>query len=129
MTKQTYLRFVVNYKDPSSNKRQGIFQALRRLRDRNLLTETQSESHKTLIDWFQINLLVPDRFSRSGNSSNAICWFKSSAVRHITKMREMCQILKEHDIVVDMIKTDNPGYIVYEDEDQICAEPFKETKT
>lgn len=129
MTKQTYLRFVVNYKDPSSNKRQGLFHALSRLKDKNLLTEIQSELHEALKDWFNNNLLVPDKFSRSRTSSRAICWFKSSAVKHVSKMRDMSQILKEHDIVVDMIKTDNPGYIVYEDEDQICAEPFKETKT
>jgi len=44
-------------------------------------------------------------------------------------MWEIVQILEAHGIVIDVIRTDRPGYIVYEDEFQIAAEPFKDTRT
>jgi hypothetical protein len=38
-------------------------------------------------------------------------------------------ILESHGIVVDVIKTNRPGYVVYEDDFQVAAEPFSETVT
>jgi hypothetical protein len=31
------------------------------------------------------------------------------------------EILERYDLVVDVVKSDNPGYIVYEDEYQVAA--------
>ena len=39
-------------------------------------------------------------------------------------MREIASILERHGIIVNTIYTDRPGYIVYEDEYQITAEPL-----
>jgi len=43
-------------------------------------------------------------------------------------MQEMVAVLKRHDVPVQMIKTAKPGYIVYEDEFQIVAVPFADSK-
>ena len=43
---------------------------------------------------------------------------------HIAKIREMCSILNENAVYVRTIKARHPGYIVYEDEYQVVAEPF-----
>jgi len=42
-------------------------------------------------------------------------------------MHNLKAILEGHDIHVEIISTHNPGYIVYEDEHQVTAEPFQET--
>ena len=42
-------------------------------------------------------------------------------------MREIAAILEEHGVMVKMIYTDNPGYLLYEDEHQIVAHPHPET--
>ena len=42
-------------------------------------------------------------------------------------MRELASILEGHRVAVDILKTERPGYIVYEDEYQVTAEPFEET--
>ncbi|MDP2123062.1 MAG: hypothetical protein Q8J92_01645 [Parvibaculum sp.] len=42
-------------------------------------------------------------------------------------MREISRILQEYGHFVTMIKSARPGYIVYEDEHQIVAEPFADT--
>ena len=41
----------------------------------------------------------------------------------------MCRILNEHGIRTEMITSARPGYIVFEDEHQVAAVPFKETTT
>jgi len=40
----------------------------------------------------------------------------------------MVALLKRHDVPVRMIKSDRPGYVVYEDGFQIVAVPFADSK-
>lgn len=42
-------------------------------------------------------------------------------------MREIAAILEAHGVITEMIRTERPGYIVYQDEYQIVAEPFMDT--
>lgn len=51
------------------------------------------------------------------------------AAEHIAKMYALIQVLEAHGVSVDILRTERPGYIVYEDEFQVAAEPFKETAT
>jgi hypothetical protein len=37
----------------------------------------------------------------------------------------MVRVLERHGIYVKKIKTDKPGYLVYEDDWQVVAEPFR----
>lgn len=39
--------------------------------------------------------------------------------------RELAAILEAHDIRTEMITTERPGYVVYEDTFQVVAEPFR----
>lgn len=127
-----FLRFVIPENDPDSGKRQGLFQAISDLQYEARLTVEEEDLYNDLRRWFNEHLERPTRFSRASrhNPSNvAISWFKDSATSHISKMRELAAILETHDIAVEVIQTDRPGYIVYEDNYQVCAEPFRETKT
>jgi hypothetical protein len=40
--------------------------------------------------------------------------------------RELVAILEAHDIRTEMITSDRPGYVVYEDQYQVVAEPFRD---
>ena len=40
-------------------------------------------------------------------------------------MQELAEILERYDFVVERLTTRNPGYIIYEDDHQISAIPFK----
>lgn len=55
-----------------------------------------------------------------------MCWFKSSATEHLAKIHEMICILEQHNIYVKIYKERHPGYIVYEDEHQVVAEPVSD---
>lgn len=82
--------------------------------------------------WFSNNLKKPERLSLSARphrKNQAISWFRSTAAAHIQKMQEYRRLLELHGVAVEMIKTERPGYIVYEDEYQIAAYPLADTKT
>src|SRR5690349_6708508 len=79
--------------------------------------------------WFNLELERPDRLARSrrpGAHECAISWFKASATEHIARAREVVALLSEHDITSRMLTTERPGYVVYEDEFQVTAEPFRQ---
>lgn len=125
-----YIRFVVHLKDEDSGKRQGVFQTLVEVREAGLLYDYEVERVKEIHTWFNNNLDKPLAFTRSSKphaSNKAISWYKDSANEHIAHMRELGAILEGHGIEVLMLQTERPGYIVYEDEHQITAEPFAET--
>jgi hypothetical protein len=125
-----YIRFVVKREDADSGKRLGVFQALADLRDQGELLEHELVLMKELHQWFNEFLKKPKAFSRSSKphaKNKAISWYKDTAVEHIERMRELVAILEEHGVHVEILQTDRPGYIVYEDEFQITAEAFRDT--
>lgn len=48
---------------------------------------------------------------------------RMSATEHVSRMREVT-LLEHKDLAVKELRTDRPGYIVYEDEHQVAAIPF-----
>ncbi len=126
-----YLRFVINKHDKISQKPQGFFQAVYTLRDEGRLTLEELKRADQVFRWFDKNLPTPKRFSRSRKRSayaKAISWFKPSAHEMIKRMQDLADILYTHDVPVEILKTTRLGYIVYEDEYQIVAEPFSNKK-
>ncbi len=125
-----YLRFVIDQKDEDSGKRLGLFHALAYLCDQGELFPHEEQMLQHARDWFNRYLQKPTRFSRTlkpNAKKRAISWFKDSAIEHIAMMRELVAILQAHQVHVEMLQTDHPGYIVYEDEFQITAEAFTDT--
>jgi hypothetical protein len=124
-----YLRFVVADIDEGSGKELGVFHAVGNLRRAGKLQPYEEERHDLIRQWFNEHLERPTRFTSSKppyyrKSSKAISWFKDDAHDHINRVRELVTILQNHGISVQMLKTERIGYIVYEDEYQIVAEPF-----
>lgn len=125
-----FLRFIVHEIDEDSGRRQGLFQSLVEIRERNELYGYELERVKEIHEWFNANLKKPSTFSRSNKPhalNKAISWFKDSADTHISYMRELAAILENHGLRIDVIRTERPGYIVYEDEHQVTAEPFSDS--
>lgn len=126
-----YIRFVILRKDDDSHRCLGVYQAADELIDSGVLTDQELRWLKDQQRWFNKRLDVPSRFSRStrpGAHNNAISWFKDTAGEYIEKMRELVKFLEQHGLRTKMLQTDRPGYIVYEDEHQIAAVPFKDTQ-
>lgn len=124
-----YLRFVVADIDRDSGKELGVVHGVGNLRDHGGLDRHEEARHDLIRKWFNENLEKPRRFTNAkppfhAKQARAISWFKDSAHEHISRVRELVIILEHRGISVRMLKTDRVGYIVYDDEYQIVAEPF-----
>jgi hypothetical protein len=127
-----FVRFVITAVDNDSGRRQGLFQRAYALRRSH---ELASELHGQLdqaLTWLDSHLKIPERFTRGkrkGEPGLAISWFKDSADDYMRQMHTVCRILNEHGITTEMITTERPGYIVFEDGCQVAAVPFSDTRT
>ena len=124
-----YLRFVVSEIDEDSQRELGVFQAINNLRQQGVESEYEQQQDDVIGKWFDENPKKPARFTASKRpyyrkKSKAISWFKDTAQDRVDRVRSLVSILQNHGVTVRMLKTDRVGYIVYEDEFQIVAEPF-----
>jgi hypothetical protein len=127
-----FVRFVIPAVDGDSGRRQGLFQKAYALRRSHDLPPKFHEELDQALMWLDSRVKIPDRFTRGkrkGEPGLAISWFKDSAGDHIRQMRVVCRILNERGIATEMITSNRPGYVVFEDECQVAAVPFSDTKT
>ncbi|SRR6266478_39764 len=128
-----YLRFVIGDIDEDSQVEVGVFHAVNNLREEGNLYPYEEEQHDLIRQWFNENLEKPTRFTVSKppfyrKKNKAISWFKDSANEHLAQVRSLVAILQNHGVPVRMLTTEHIGYVVYEDEYQIVAEPFSDTQ-
>jgi glutathionylspermidine synthase len=127
-----FVRFVIHKNDEDSGRRQGLFQALSDLEYEDVLLPHEQAQYDEIYEWFRKRLKKPRSLTRSSKphaKKVALSWFKDTAVEHIAKMHALAQILQAHGVIVHTLRTERPGYVVYEDAFQVAAEPFKETAT
>ena len=125
------LRFVLRRFHPDTGVEEGIFGAAYDLREGTLLSPSDRQSLEGLLSWFRANLAIPQRFNTSRSKgyyrrkTAGISWLKPTATEHIAKMRVLIAILERNGYQVSQITTDRPGYVVFEDDHQLVAEPFR----
>lgn len=126
-----YIRFVHTSAVEGMSARLGFFQVAADLVGDPLTPSEVSGSVNDIRKWFGANLAAPPRFSRSGNQrlleTKGLSWFKPDARQHIQRAFELKVLLQDSGFVIDCIRTSRPGYVVYEDDHQIVAEPFSDT--
>ena len=64
-----YIRFVIEKHDEDSKELQGLFQAVSEFLYEGYLSKDEEVTVKEIFKWFNQNLPVPGRFSRSSKSS------------------------------------------------------------
>ena len=123
-----FLRFVGAEIDTRTGRHKGIFTLAYDLLETKELLTYQEETLKNILKWFKTNLPIPDKFSKKKNNKHknniSTAWFKDSAQSLLKVIWEMKEILESNEIKVEVIKSERPGYIIYEDEYQIIVEPF-----
>lgn len=127
-----FIRFVVDYRDPDSGRRQGLFQVSWNLSEAGMLSARDEAEIQRIRLWFGKHLKQPDRLALSPRphaKNMALSWFRDSATQHVTKMREFAEIVRLHGFETKILHTDRPGYVLYEDEHQVVAYPFADTPT
>jgi len=123
-----YIRFITQFINEDQKIETGIFHTLRFICEHSLTLDEDKLKLKTLNGWFTANLDRPDKFSNATRNHPApisLSWFKDSAKEHIKKVYEFIEILEKYHLVIDKVTSKNPGYIIYEDDYQVSAVPFK----
>lgn len=129
-----YLRFVLPKRNPDTGIADGVFEVAYELRREGDPSQSDREELGDLPRWFGENLQVPTKFNRTKSkgyhrrTTKGISWLKSSARLHVTKMHRLAALLRDQGHHVTMIKSANPGYLVYEDEHQVGAETFRDLR-
>lgn len=117
-----YVRFSTRQPLEHSPAPAGVFQAAFLLRDSGNLAPHEEEWLESELSWLRMHLKSPDCLREKGNE-RALSWFHPRATRPIEKVRSIAGLLEQHGIVVDMLKTDDPGIVIYEDGWQVVAKP------
>ena len=109
-----YLRFVVPDIHPRSQKELGVLKAAGNLRNTGKLAPHEIQAMDAAFDWFNKNLRIPTRFTRSRPSGDrkknkAISWFKDTAHEHLGQIRLLVTILENHGVSVTMLKNGARG--------------------
>jgi hypothetical protein len=129
--RQILLRFVLQRSHPDTGVEEGVFGAAYELRDGTVISVSDRQSLEDLLAWFRANLAVPQRFNTSKSkgyyrrTTAGISWLKPTAGEHIAKMYVLIAILEKNGYQVSQITTNRPGYVVFEDNHQVVAEPFR----
>ena len=130
------MRFVASTRNIDSGVESGlsfeIAYAVAKHADTSAIDE---EAIREQLAWFAHHLPIPSRFNRSRSKgyyrrkTKGICWFKSAASECLARMHILRQIVEAHGYHTVMLREDRIGYVVYQDEFQVVAEPFHETPT
>ncbi|WP_238991678.1 hypothetical protein [Gemmobacter caeruleus] len=129
-----FIRFVRPNRLIGSRAREGFFCAAYELRADRLLDPYSAERLEEALSWFRANLSVPKKFSRSAVKSHrnleftaGLSWFKEDATDVISRAFDLVALLDEHGYPTEIIRSDRVGYVMYEDNHQVVAEPFMDT--
>jgi hypothetical protein len=129
------LRFVLLRSHPDTGVKEGIFHIAYTLKEDASTSTSDRRLLDDLLAWFDTNLAKPSRFNKTRSKgyyrrkTAGVSWLKATAAEHVANMRALGAILEEYGYRVSQVTTDRPGYIVFEDEHQVVAEPFRNSKS
>jgi hypothetical protein len=118
------IRFAILETDPDSGHSSGVLVTAHTLRDEGDLSVTEHEDLRTALLWFNGNLPIPPGLDVTEHR-RAISWFKPYAVEAIKRMWHLKSLLDLHGHHVEVLRTVDPGTVLYQDDWQVIAKPHK----
>ena len=119
-----FIRFTTLATDIDSGHKGGVLVAAHTLRDEGDLTVDEHLQLRTELAWFNEHLHIPSALEHRSHR-RGISWFKPAANEAIQRMWRLKALLGAHGIHVEVIRTTDPGTLVYEDAWQVVAKPHK----
>ncbi|HEU4509677.1 MAG TPA: hypothetical protein VFR78_15660 [Pyrinomonadaceae bacterium] len=124
-----FIRFVCGEIDRDSHVAAGIFCAAYALLESHGLPWYELDELVELREWFNTHLKSPfDYLAYHKRYDRAVCWFKPTAHEHLARAWELAAILERNDIVIWTIKSPRAGYVHYEDDIQVFAQPHPDVR-
>ena len=119
-----YLRFQGRLPNLGTASKLGIFQLAFELRDGEETLDYTFKELQQHLNWLKANLKSPEILDEDGHH-RAISWFKPATEEHIDRMWAIKAILEEFGYFIDVLKSDDPGNVIYEDGWQLVAKPHR----
>jgi len=113
----------------------GLVALAYELSDAAETSETNREALQRSLTWLEDHLEVPDRFNRTKSkgwyrrATRGLSWLRASAADHLAAMRSLADVVSRCGYIVEEIRASRVGYVIYEDDAQVVAEPFRDTRT
>ena len=125
-----FIRFVSGEIDEDSHVSAGLFRAAYKLITEGPLADYEYHALREPMDWFDVHLKTPYDYQLEPArlADQSLCWFRASATEYIRRAWEMVAILEYHDIFIRMVRSQSPGYILYEDDAQVLAFPYADMR-
>ncbi len=118
-----FVRFVVGTDAEQHWELTGIVTEARLLRDDGQLTAEEAAQLEESYKWLSDHLPVPPFPTKWPR--HAVAWFRDDARDAITRMWDLVALLEEHGHSVRLLRSKNPGRILYEDDFQVVVEEWK----
>src|SRR5262245_18107767 len=115
-----FARFVVGTDGEDHRWLTGVVTEIGCLREAGELEEYEVTLLEETYTWLNDHLPCPP-FSTSRWPKQAACWFKDDAGACIERMWVLVSMLKEHGVATRVLRSRNPGKVLYEDEYQIVV--------
>ncbi|MCL2648060.1 MAG: hypothetical protein FWD61_13790 [Phycisphaerales bacterium] len=115
-----YTRIQVGYNARTTGRPAGVFAACHHLRRDGRLVPHEDQLFEEINQWFKRNLIEP-QFYKVGNPEKAISWFKPAGNHFVDRLRPLVELLALKGVAVEIIRTEFPGRIIYEDDFQVGA--------
>jgi ribosomal protein S18 acetylase RimI-like enzyme len=117
-----YIRIQGREKAYRTGKPLGIFVAADHLGRSGLLTDNEKAVYNEITNvWFEENLPNPP-FYDDDNPGKPITWFKTATTAHmVEKLKPLMEMLEKYAKPYDVVYSNFPGRIVYEDEWQVAV--------
>ncbi len=121
-----YYRYCSDYESPHTRQNYGIFICVWHLIRDQKVTAEEERADWDARQWFEENLPIPPCY-REGNPDKAITWFKAQAMEGsiVHELGFYRDLAKKYGVAIDLVISEFPGDIIYEDEHQIAAIPNK----
>ena len=122
-----YIRFTITAVDADSHQTQGLFVKSYQLLDEGNLSAEEGDELRALLDWFKKNLLAPANsvLRNQNRKGRAVFWFRAGATKHIERMWQLVNVLRSHDVAVEVKTCSYFGNIAYRDRHQVAIYPHQ----
>lgn len=114
-----FLRFQTKSPDPRSGRPTDILVAAHELRDCGKLASDQEQWLRDSLSYFEMHLKVPTA-PKDPKHRRGVSWFRSHSSM-VNRIRELMGFMEANGVSIDIIETDNPGILYYQDAHQVAA--------
>ncbi|MDG4857931.1 hypothetical protein P8605_07145 [Streptomyces sp. T-3] len=111
----------------------GVFGLINRLGRAGRLTAEQEAFRRSNNSWYDTaytdpSTVDPTVYDEKINPG-AVAWFKPSATHLIERVPGYLEILTAHDVACHMVRSADPGRVIYEDDVQVVVVPHEDRRT